>query len=109
MELRLRVVEGTKQLTLLEAMSTGRIILEEDRLYSDTAKILRSTSLWDLDEHEIFEEDMVVDEQGHMYSITYKNGAFFAVSHSQDVPRMIPLYLLQGSDHIPIKISKIRL
>lgn len=106
MELRLKIMDGTKQISLPDALKLGKIVMGEDGLYSESAKILRATALLDENECEIFEDDNVVDEKGHSYSIIYKGGAFFAVAHNGERPKMIPLYLLQANNHVPIIISK---
>lgn len=109
MELRLKVVENGEQLTLMDALRLGKVISEEHRLCSDTARILRSTELFDMDEQEIFEGDTAVDERGRSYSIIYRNGAFFLAGQSENNCQIIPLYLLQGNEHVPIKITKSKL
>lgn len=106
MELRFKILDDTQQLTFPKAVELGTVVIEDNRIYSNHAKILLSTLLFDMDGHEIFEDDTVVDESNHEYKIIYKSGAFFALCCTPGDSRVIPLYLLEGNGYIPVRISK---
>ena len=106
--IRTRVLVNGVDISLEKAVASGYILIKDCTLLpQENVQIMLSSSLYDKNGYELFENDIVMDERGEQFTISFHNGTFFAVKKAQDKTYgKIPLYLLQSNGHIPVTIIK---
>jgi len=106
MKKKFKVLNHNRAIPLDQAISSGIINIQHDSLQAkENTDLLLSTELFDDNNSEIYENDIVIDAAGSIFKIIFLNGAFFAFKINQSGPeKLLPLYLLQSNGHIPVKI-----
>lgn len=108
MNINLKVLNLNKLIPLKIALSHNYVIIGDKELRPSINTILSiSTLLFDDNDTEIYENDLVYDSAGNKFIIKYHNGAFFAVKlnkHDKPCNELLPLYILQNNGHVPVKV-----
>ena len=104
--IRIKVFVNGVFCSLETAIASGFVVIEDCMIIpQDNVQIRCSSSIFDINDNEIFEQDIVVDESGKRFEICFQNGAFFAVEKEKSKSaKGIPLFLLQSKKHIPATI-----
>lgn len=104
MNIKLKVTSTDKQLNLSSALADSVISVVGNQLIPQNGvKINISTQLFDENDCEIFENDIICDSTGTKFKIEYNNGAFFATKISSSAQsESLPLYFLQLNGHLPV-------
>lgn len=104
MDIKLSASFNQQSIDIQEALENSLIRVAHNRLIPQSnVQLNLSTLLFDQNECELFEHDIVRDSSGAIFQIIYQNGAFFATKIDQNTDsNMIPLYLLQINGHIPV-------
>lgn len=107
--MRIRL-KNSRNITLMQAIEKEYIKLDKEWILIDKKgdfEFQISTLLYDDNDKEIFDGDILRDSRGDEYAVTYRFGIFFAVKRVQSPSTSVnrfPLYLLQENGHIPAKI-----
>lgn len=104
MDIKLSASFNQHPIGLQKALEDSLILVTDNNLVpQDNVQLNLSTLLFDQNECEIFEHDIVSDSSGEKFQILYQDGAFFAEKINQNTEKVIiPLYLLQLNGHIPV-------
>ncbi len=104
MDIRFRIRSQNIGTTIMEINPSRINQFICDNVVSDDMRIDVSTLLFDQNNIEIFENDLVCDSSKNRYRIAYKKGAFVAIKENDSSGHAIPLYLLQINSHIPVEV-----
>lgn len=104
MNLNVRVAYLGNEISLYDALNNGYVKIVDSRIeYNDNIILSMSTKLYDWNNKEIFENDIVKDYKGNMYLISYNFGMFyFADLESKDIIAPISIYKLNNTIDVEI-------
>lgn len=108
MDIKLNVSFNQKSMDIQKALENSLVLVAHNCIIpQENVRLNISTLLYDQNDCEIFENDIVCDSSGKKFQIIYQDGAFFAARAGTNTDNSIlPLHLLQLNGHIPVTKCK---
>lgn len=104
MEITIKINYLGNEISLCEALNKGYVKIIDNKIQgNENIEISLSSKLFDWNNKEIFENDIVRDNEGNIYKIIYNYGMFY-FSDPQTQKIIMPLSVCKLEDKIDVEV-----